>query len=106
MVWVGYDDNRAAHLSGAASALPVWGDIMAALPSEPLSLPKPDNIETVLIDPQSGLRADGRCPGALELPFANGSAPAGRAPCASELGVTVQEVRQKAKSWLDRLFGR
>jgi penicillin-binding protein 1B len=106
VVWVGYDDNRAAHLSGAGSALPIWGDIMASLPSEALALAKPDNIETVLIDPQSGLRADGSCPGALELPFASGSAPAGRAPCASELGVTVQEVKQKAKGWLDRLFGR
>ena len=106
VVWVGYDDNRAAKLSGSASALPVWGDIMAALPTEPLAQPKPDSIETVLIDPGSGLRADGSCPGALELPFASGSAPAGRAPCASELGVTVQEVKQKAKSWLERLFGR
>src|SRR5262245_3486066 len=106
VVWVGYDDNRAARLSGSASALPVWGDLMAALPSEPLAMQKPDTIETVLIDPQSGLRADGSCPGALELPFASGSAPAGRAPCASELGVTVQEVKQKAKGWLDRLFGR
>jgi penicillin-binding protein 1B len=106
VVWVGYDDNRAARLSGSASALPVWGDLMAPLVPEPLALQKPDNIETVLIDPQSGLRADMSCPGALELPFASGSAPAGRAPCASELGVTVQEVKQKARSWLDRLFGR
>jgi penicillin-binding protein 1B len=106
VVWVGYDDNRAARLSGSASALPVWGDLMAPLVPEPLALQKPDTIETVLIDPQSGLRADGSCPGALELPFASGSAPAGRAPCASELGVTVQEVKQKARSWLDRLFGR
>ncbi len=106
IVWVGYDDNRAAKLSGSASALPVWGDLMAALQPEPLALQKPDNIETVLIDPQSGLRADMSCPGALELPFAGGSAPAGRAPCASELGVTVQEVKQKARSWLDRLLGR
>jgi penicillin-binding protein 1B len=106
VVWVGYDDNRAARLSGSASALPVWGDLMAALQPEPLALQKPDNVETVLIDPQSGLRADGSCPGALELPFASGSAPVGRAPCASELGVTVQEVKQKARGWLDRLFGR
>jgi len=106
VVWVGYDDNRAARLSGAGSALPIWGDIMAALPTEALALAKPDNIDNVLIDPQSGLRADGSCPGALELPFASGSAPSGRAPCASELGVTVQEVKQKAKGWLDRLFGR
>src|SRR5262249_34712293 len=44
VVWVGYDDNRAARLSGAASALPVWGELMASLNPEPLSIPKPDGI--------------------------------------------------------------
>ena len=56
MVWVGYDDNRAARLSGSAAALPVWGDMMAALTPEPLAPAKPERIETVWIDPQSGLR--------------------------------------------------
>ena len=27
IVWIGYDDNRAAKLTGAAAALPVWGEI-------------------------------------------------------------------------------
>ena len=60
----------------------------------------------MLIDPESGLRADSGCAGALELPFAQGSAPAERAPCASALGVAVEEVKQQAKSWWERLFGR
>src|SRR6266850_1806693 len=68
VVWIGYDDNRAARLSGAAAALPVWGEMMAALAPEPLALAKPDRIELVWIDPQSGLRGVS-CPGALELPF-------------------------------------
>jgi penicillin-binding protein 1B len=106
IVWVGYDDNRAARLSGAGAALPVWGELVAALDPEPLALPKPDGIENVLIDPGSGLRADGGCPGALELPFAQGSAPAARAPCASAAGVAVEEVKQRARGWLDRLLGR
>jgi len=106
IVWIGYDDNRAARLSGAAAALPVWGELMAALDPEPLALSRPDGIETVLIDPQSGLRADFTCVGALELPFALGSAPVERAPCASTLGVAVEEVKQRAKGWLERLFGR
>ncbi|TMG90920.1 MAG: penicillin-binding protein 1B [Betaproteobacteria bacterium] len=42
IVWIGYDDNRAARLTGAAAALPVWGEMMAALAPEPLALPKPD----------------------------------------------------------------
>ncbi len=106
IVWIGYDDNRAARLSGAGAALPVWGEMMAALNPEPLALPKPEGIENVLIDPQSGLRADLACAGALELPFAQGSAPVERAPCASAQGAAVGEVKQPAKSWLQRLFGK
>jgi len=84
----------------------VWGEMMAALNPEPLALPKPDGIESVLIDPQSGLRADFACAGALELPFAQGSAPVERAPCASAVGAAVEGVKQQAKSWLQRLFGK
>ncbi len=106
IVWIGYDDNRAARLSGAAAALPVWGEMMAALDPEPLALPRPDGIENVLIDPQSGLRADRTCAGAVELPFALGSAPEQRAPCATEIGVAVEQVKERARSWLERLFSR
>jgi penicillin-binding protein 1B len=106
VVWLGYDDNRAARLSGAASALPVWGELMASLNPEPLALPKPDGVENVLIDPESGLRADAACSGARELPFAQGSAPSAAAPCASQVGVAVEVVKERAKGFFERLFGR
>jgi penicillin-binding protein 1B len=106
VVWLGYDDNRAARLSGAAAALPVWGELVGSLSPESLDIPKPEGIENVLIDPASGLRADFSCSGARELPFAQGSAPSARAPCASEIGVAVEQVKEKAKSFLERLFGR
>jgi penicillin-binding protein 1B len=106
VVWLGYDDNRAARLSGAASALPVWGEMMASLNPEPLSIPKPDGVETVLIDVESGLRADASCSGARELPFAQGSAPTSAAPCASQVGVAVEVVKERAKTFFERLFGR
>jgi penicillin-binding protein 1B len=105
VVWIGYDDNRAARLSGAAAALPVWGELMAMLSPEPLAPLKPDGIEIVLIDAESGLRADAGCTGAIELPFTQGSAPVERAPCSSALGVVIEAVQQRAKSWLERLFG-
>jgi penicillin-binding protein 1B len=108
VVWVGYDDNRAARLSGSAAALPVWGDMMAALAPEPLALEKPERIELVWIDPQSGLRGIS-CPGAQELPFVQGSAPREMAPCAGSMDAAVEAVNatvEKAKSWLERLFGR
>jgi penicillin-binding protein 1B len=106
IVWIGYDDNRAARLTGAGAALPVWGELMAALAPEALALPKPDGVETVLVDPSSGLRADAGCDGALELPFARGSAPTERAPCASSVGIVVEDAKQKAKNWWQRLWGR
>ena len=106
VVWIGYDDNRASSLSGAGAALPLWGDLMAALGPEPLAPAKPDSIESVLIDPESGLRADMLCSGALELPFVQGSAPTENAPCASSIGIAVEDMKQKAKSWFERLFGR
>lgn len=109
VVWVGYDDNRAARLSGAAAALPVWGDLMAAIAPEPLVLTKPERIEHVWIDPQSALRGDSGCPGALEVPFVQGSAPEQRAPCATALGTAIDAVDAsvgRAKSWLERLFGK
>jgi penicillin-binding protein 1B len=109
VVWVGYDDNRAARLSGSAAALPIWGDMMAALAPEPLALAKPERIELVAIDPQTGLRGGVTCPGSSEVPFVQGSAPRDRAPCSGAMDAAVEAVGQtveRAKSWLDRLLRR
>lgn len=114
IVWIGYDDNRSARLSGAASALPVWGEMMAPLAPEPLVLAAPDNIELVSIDAPTGLRGGSGCPGAMEMPFIKGSAPQGRAPCAGDATLeavdkavdAVKETVKPVKSWLERLFGK
>jgi len=109
VVWLGYDDNRAARLSGAAAALPIWGDMISALVPEPLALAKPERVELVWIDPQSGLRGGTTCPGATEVPFVQGSAPRERAPCSGAMDAAVEVVEksvERAKNWLDRLFGR
>jgi penicillin-binding protein 1B len=116
VVWVGYDDNRAARLTGSAAAVPVWGEMMAGLAPEPLAFPKPERIELVWIDPETGLRGGASCAGAVELPFIEGSAPEQRAPCSGAMDAAVEAVDaaveavdstvEKAKSWLERLFGR
>ena len=97
VVWVGYDDNRPAGLTGAAGALPVWGELMRMLAPEPLAPPLPEDVERVWVDPASGLRADRDCAGAIELPFLRGSAPEESAPCAHSPG-------KKIKNWFRRLF--
>ena len=96
------DDNRAGRLSGASAALPIWGDIMAALLPLPLELPPAEGIEQVWIDPQTSLRGDSQCAGAVQLPFAQGSAPQDRSPCVSVAGAvadTVDTTVKKAKNW-------
>ena len=82
---------------------------MAALLPLPLELPPAEGIEQVWIDPQTSLRGDSQCAGAVQLPFAQGSAPREYAPCASTAGAVIDAVDatvQRAKSWLDRLLGR
>jgi penicillin-binding protein 1B len=97
VVWVGYDDNRPAGLTGAVGALPVWGELMRKLDPEPLAPPLPEEVERVWIDPPTGLRADRDCTDAIELPFLRGSAPEETAPCARSPG-------KKIKNWFRRIF--
>ena len=98
VVWVGRDDDQSTGLSGASGALAVWGDMMATLDPEPLILAVPANIKQAWIDPASGLLSDSNCPGAVELPFINGSAP-------TEFGACGRySVGRSMKRWFERLF--
>jgi penicillin-binding protein 1B len=102
VVWVGRDDNQPVGLSGAGGAMLVWGDIMRSLEPAPLVLAPPADVEQVWIDPGSGLRADADCPGAIELPFIQGSAPLESAPCAGESGTPA--TGGGLRRWLERIF--
>ncbi len=94
VAWVGRDDNRPMGLTGAAGALRLWADAMAAVGITPLVLPMPEGIEIHAIDRKTGLLADKGCEDRLELPFSKGSAPRERAPCAG----------RGPAGWLERLF--
>ena len=93
VVWVGYDDNRAARLSGSAAALPIWGDMMAALAPEPLALARPDTHRDGVDRPAE--RAARR----RQLPRARSSCRScrarrrrERAPCSSPMDAAVEAV--------------
>ncbi|HET98642.1 MAG TPA: penicillin-binding protein 1B [Desulfurivibrio alkaliphilus] len=106
VVWLGLDDNQPLGLTGSTGALPVWGELMRALDSTPLVLAKPSTVEWVWFNPQRQSRTRARAPGAVQLPFLNGSIPATpeEAPLAREkgdgggwLGRIVDRVFQKEK---------
>lgn len=97
VVWLGRDDNRSSHLSGAQGALQLWARTMKSISVEPVELIPPDNIELVWIDSATGLRGNNLCSETAQYPFIAGSAPEGLASCAD---TPVNKVR----SWLRRLF--
>ena len=83
VIWVGRDDNGSTGLTGSTGALQVWRDLFARLGDSGLLQSPVEGIETLRIDPPSGLRADRGCRDAVELPFIQGSGPTELAPCAS-----------------------
>ena len=79
VVWVGNDQNQPTGLYGATGAMRVWSDIFKRLPSAPLQMGGEG------IDRRWVLQAtstDPGCPGARQLPFVAGYAPAYE-PCAA-----------------------
>ena len=72
VVWVGYDDNRAAGLSGAGQALRAWAGLVSRLPALGGAPETPDGVEWhwTSLGGES-LRTDPDCPGAVPLPFRN-----------------------------------
>ena len=70
VVWVGFDDNRAAGLSGSGQALRVWAGLMSRLPAPDTVPAVPEGVEWhwAGFDGES-FRTDPGCPGAVRLPF-------------------------------------
>jgi penicillin-binding protein 1B len=61
VAWVGYDDNRPTGLTGAAGALPVWVDTMAALKSASFQPVPPELVQDRWIGYLDGLETTPAC---------------------------------------------
>jgi penicillin-binding protein 1B len=61
VVWVGYDDNRATGLTGAAGALGIWIDTLASLKSASFQPVPPETVEDRWIDFRDGLETTPAC---------------------------------------------
>lgn len=75
-VWIGFDDGTSLGLSGAAAAVPVFAELLLSARGSEGSqgFSRPSGLETVRIDPETGLRATFGCPGRPEI-FLEGTAP-------------------------------
>ncbi len=92
VVWIGLDDNRSTGLTGTTGALTVWADIMGSIPTKALDRAQPANVEWVLIDPASGLRADEACQDAEWVPFIKNTAPTLSASCAQGMNTATNNI--------------
>ena len=94
-MWMGYDDNRPAGLTGSSGAMRIWSKVLGKISSKSYESYLPDTLEMHWIDRYSGLLSAKACENAIELPFIRGSAPDERAEC-SEGG---------SVNWFQKLFG-
>ena len=69
VIWVGRDDNKSHRLTGTSGALPLWSGLMRDLDVQPREPLMPPGVQTVLIDPPTGLRADEGCASPVAVPF-------------------------------------
>lgn len=76
VVWVGFDDNRATHLTGAQLAIPIAGAILQSSMPRVTPLPPPEGLIWEPVDSDTGLTANPSCSKTvLRIPFLPGSAP-------------------------------
>jgi membrane carboxypeptidase/penicillin-binding protein len=81
-VWVGYDDNRAVHLSGSQGAVPLFAEFSRSVPAQEFAdnFPVPSDIVTAEIDPDTGYLAGPNCPRRMTEVFISGTAPTTECP--------------------------
>jgi penicillin-binding protein 1B len=82
LVWVGFDDGTPIHASGSAAALPIFADLMNAIPQHVSGewFQVPQGVVSEAVCPLSGgLAVPGRCPAPVQEFFLAENRPKG--PC-------------------------
>ncbi len=81
VVWIGRDDNSRLPFTGSGGALRAWTEFMRTEQPEPFFAARPEGVEYVWVDEQTGLLSDQRCEGSRQLPFITGTAPQRSVDC-------------------------
>ncbi len=103
VVWLGRDDNQPIGLTGSSGALTVWADILAHIPTRPLSAPVADKVSYHWIDRSSGLLSGEACDNAISLAFVEGSAPTEQATCRAAAAPSTMD---RTVNWFKQLFSQ
>jgi penicillin-binding protein 1B len=105
VVWVGYDDNHATGLTGAAGAVPIWADIMGKLKSASYEPVPPEMVEDRWIDFHDGLETTAECSAdAVLIAVPKDTRLPPRPECSHSPPSPPAKVSDKIKSWIDKVL--
>ena len=92
--WVGRDDNRPAGVTGSNAAMRVWAGLFRRLPLDAVDLRMPDGANFVWVDKQQQALTGPSCPGAVQIPFIEGTEPKASTKCLKK-----QDRKDKKSLW-------
>ena len=95
LVWVGFDDGDSIKATGAAAALPIWADLMKAIPQyrSETKFKAPQGVEQFLVCPVTGRLAVGGCPDPVEVYFLADHTPDGECPLHAKDGIADKIIK-------------
>ena len=99
VVWVGRDDNQPAGVTGSSAALPIWGQVMAAVPQRTLRETAPPGVEWVWMDADGERTSAEGCSDARRYPMMTASIPSESTNCGTRRSDNGGGIR----GWFRRL---
>jgi penicillin-binding protein 1B len=96
LVWVGFDNGDPIEATGAAAALPIWADLMNAIPQyrSETDFNMPEGVEKILVCSVTGLRAVAGCPEPSEVYFLVGHTPSEDCPLHDKGGFAGKIIKR------------
>jgi len=99
VTWVGRDDNRPAGVTGGNAAMRLWAGLFRHLPVEAVDLRMPDGAYFIWVDRQQQALTAPSCPGAVQIPFIEGTEPQTSTKCLERRGFEKQDARKRKSLW-------
>ena len=95
LVWVGFDNGDSIKATGAAAALPIWADLMNAIPQyrSETEFKVPQGVEKIPVCPVTGRRAVAGCPDPVDVYFLTATAPDESCPLHAKDGIAGKIIR-------------
>jgi penicillin-binding protein 1B len=102
LVWVGFDNGDPIAATGAAAALPIWADLMTAIPQyrSETEFKIPRGVEKISICSVTGSIAVAECPEPIEAYFLAGRTPAQKCTLHAKGGI-AGKIIERLKAVID-----